>query len=182
MQILKPEVKARIIDAALLEFSDNGFKDASLRKIALNAKITVGNIYAYFRNKESLFEAVLAPIVDDISWMVRDLLSQKSNSTEYIKFISSTLATSFKKSKREYVILLSIADNKKYTIYREQIIKLIDDSLRDEKVIEDSRLRSIIARSLFEGLVMILKESDDLSEQELQKLLFDYLCYTFNID
>lgn len=181
MQILKPEIRQRIIDAALVEFSDNGFQDASLRRIAASAGITVGNIYAYFKNKQNLFEEVLLPFVDEINQMVDKLVSDNLRTKEYLSYVAGSLAESFKKYQRYYVILLSTVENKKYSAGREQLIALIDKQLASEHVIDEPRLRDIISRSLFEGLILIIKESGDLSESELKGLLLDYLSYTFNI-
>ena len=45
MQYLKDEVKSRIISSALKEFHDKGFLDASMRRIAKEANVAIGNVY-----------------------------------------------------------------------------------------------------------------------------------------
>ena len=42
MQVLKEEVRQRIIKSAKKEFKNNGFDKASMRDIADSAKMTVG--------------------------------------------------------------------------------------------------------------------------------------------
>ncbi|AFQ45051.1 TetR/AcrR family transcriptional regulator [Desulfosporosinus meridiei] len=42
MQYLKDEVKQRILESALAEFSSMGYTDASMCKIAKNAKVALG--------------------------------------------------------------------------------------------------------------------------------------------
>lgn len=45
----------RILQAAEEEFLENGFKDASLRKIVKAAGVTTGAFYRYYSTKEALF-------------------------------------------------------------------------------------------------------------------------------
>lgn len=66
MQYLKTDVRNRILESAEEEFRQNGYLNASIRTIAENAGISLGNVYRYFSNKEALFSAVLQPIVDEI--------------------------------------------------------------------------------------------------------------------
>lgn len=59
MQILKEEVRNRILQAARTEFAQHGFIRTSVRGIAKAAGITPGNIYRYFQDKDALFGALL---------------------------------------------------------------------------------------------------------------------------
>lgn len=54
--------RLKILEAAKIEFSERGFENASLRKIADDAGVTTGSLYCYFESKLHLFESV----VDDI--------------------------------------------------------------------------------------------------------------------
>ena len=58
-QVLKEEVKNRIIEAATIEFFNSGFKNATVRNIAKLAKITPGNVYRYFESKDAIYETVV---------------------------------------------------------------------------------------------------------------------------
>ncbi len=51
--------KARILEAALVEFSSRGFNAANINVIAKNAGISIGSMYTYFKSKEDLFLTVL---------------------------------------------------------------------------------------------------------------------------
>ena len=53
---LEPEKKKRIIDAALTEFAEKGFKRASTNTIANVAQIGKGMLFYYFGSKEELFD------------------------------------------------------------------------------------------------------------------------------
>lgn len=55
MQYLKKAIKTKIIASAVEEFRLNGFHEASVRIIAQNAGVSLGNVYRYFRDKEDVF-------------------------------------------------------------------------------------------------------------------------------
>lgn len=55
----KDERPAEIMNAALKEFSVNGFAGTRLEDVARRAGISKGTIYLYFNSKEELFEAVV---------------------------------------------------------------------------------------------------------------------------
>lgn len=58
-QVLKEEVRARILEAAGEAFAEDGFKRASMARIAKAAKTATANLYRYFPDKASLFDAVV---------------------------------------------------------------------------------------------------------------------------
>lgn len=47
--------------AAMTEFLDKGFRDASLRQIVKSAGVTTGAFYGYFSSKEALFASIVEP-------------------------------------------------------------------------------------------------------------------------
>ena len=59
--------RRKILDAALHEFGDRGFSDASIVGITSRAKVALGTFYTYFDSKEEVFRAV----VSDLSNLVR---------------------------------------------------------------------------------------------------------------
>jgi len=55
-QNLSNEKKERIIHAALTEFSERSFSEASITNIVKNANISRGSFYQYFGNKEKVYQ------------------------------------------------------------------------------------------------------------------------------
>lgn len=55
------ETLTRIHQAAMEEFLEKGFADASLRQIVKNAGVTTGAFYGYYSNKAALFAALVEP-------------------------------------------------------------------------------------------------------------------------
>ena len=56
----------RITEAAAAEFLENGFKNASLRKIAAQAGVTIGAIHTRYQTKDALFCALVQPLIERI--------------------------------------------------------------------------------------------------------------------
>lgn len=59
-------VYEEVIDVAKNEFLENGFKNASLRTIALKANTTTGSIYTRFGDKAGLFSAIVEPVATEL--------------------------------------------------------------------------------------------------------------------
>lgn len=72
-QVLKEEIKNKIIKSAKSELLKNGYEKASLRKIALKSGVTVGNLYRYFDNKEVLVNSIISPMIIRINNILKTL-------------------------------------------------------------------------------------------------------------
>ncbi len=59
--------RSRILDAALAEFSAKGYAGARVDRIAANAETNVRMIYAYFSNKDGLFDEAVRVAVERMS-------------------------------------------------------------------------------------------------------------------
>ncbi len=66
MRVLKNEKYNSILQAARAEFIRKGFKDSSMRDIARNARVGLGNIYNYFGSKDEIFRILVKPAKEDI--------------------------------------------------------------------------------------------------------------------
>lgn len=56
----------KITDAAFEEFLKDGYREASLRKIAQKAGVTVGAIQIRYKSKDELFADLLKPLLNDV--------------------------------------------------------------------------------------------------------------------
>ena len=61
-QVLKEEVRNKILEAAEKVFYKKDYRGAKLTEIAKEADIPVALIYTYFKNKEVLFDAVVSSV------------------------------------------------------------------------------------------------------------------------
>ena len=53
---LDPNKQKKILDSALMEFAENGYKQASTNRIVKQAGIGKGMLFYYFKNKKELYE------------------------------------------------------------------------------------------------------------------------------
>ena len=53
---LPPDKQERVFEAALQEFADQGYHQASLNRLVAQAGIPKGSLYQYFPNKEGIFQ------------------------------------------------------------------------------------------------------------------------------
>jgi len=58
------EKKQELIDAAMNEFSDKGYENASLNNILKEAGISKGTFYYHFENKEDLYMYMIGVLID----------------------------------------------------------------------------------------------------------------------
>lgn len=72
MQVLKEEVRERILDAAVQVFYEKDFRSAKMQDIARIADVSASLLYSYFENKEKLFEGVVSSVPLDFDRIARE--------------------------------------------------------------------------------------------------------------
>ena len=60
-------VSEKLLECAVAEFLEKGYKDASLRTIAEKAGTSTSSIYVRFHDKEGLFTAIVEPVVQEFT-------------------------------------------------------------------------------------------------------------------
>ena len=121
MQYLKKEIKENIIASAIAEFKEHGYADASIRNIANNAEISLGNIYRYFENKESLYFAVINPFIESIKQVIEhDIVFESKD----MRVASETLVEFLVQHSDELMII-----RKGNTVHYESFINYLVDSI-----------------------------------------------------
>ena len=72
MQVLKEDIRSRILTVARQQLERNGYSKTSMREIAVLAGVGVGNIYNYFTNKDELFREVVRPVLCALEAMLQE--------------------------------------------------------------------------------------------------------------
>ena len=72
MQVLKEEVRERILAAAIRVFYEKDFRSAKMQDIAKLADVSASLLYSYFENKEKLFEGVVSSVPFDFDRIARE--------------------------------------------------------------------------------------------------------------
>ncbi|MFW6365877.1 MAG: TetR/AcrR family transcriptional regulator [Spirochaetota bacterium] len=176
MQILKDEVKQAILEAASEEFYTTGYRNSSMRIIAQKADITVGNLYHYFRNKESILDTLLAPVHEKLTSIVdHEIIPVDRIAAEDLRgFVMSEIekiATIPVRQRREIVILLKRSAGTKYETVEEEIIRYLSDHILEHLSHEGLSTNGLeititarsIAASFLESILHILQMTEDES-------------------
>jgi len=190
-QVLKEESRELILDAAKDEFMENGFKESSMRRIAQKSKMTVGNLYRYFKNKEDILEVIVAPAYRAINKMVSDLTDNAVNfDREGFNFdaskeelavmldkLSEGMIDAYAKHKMEFNILMMNSKlNDNIVDWFKGLISGLIAKHYDVK--EDDRNVNILAKgyaiAIFHGIREILKISD-MEKEDLKRITKIYL-------
>ena len=189
MQVLKEEMRKRIYESAIREFSEKGFSNASMREIARNAGMTVGNLYRYFKDKEALFYSVISPACDSLAGLVRESVEAVNHSFDnsFFEFLAEQILKITKEHKIELLILFEGSAGTKYEGARDDMVVVVEDflkvnlleRLKEKKVeIEDLYLLRVIAVGFVEGMTMIAKKYD--SDEKLKKVAAQFIAFYFS--
>lgn len=116
--LLIEKQQERILQAADICFTESGLSKTTMRDIAKQAGMSLGNIYRYFDNKKALIQAFVGKNSQELKEAFELL-----NNTKYFK---ETLA----EIGNEYLDILSIRSN--YLIY----IDILAEALHDKSTLE----------------------------------------------
>ncbi len=171
MQYLKKEVRERILAAAVEEFKEYGFADASIRNIANNAEISLGNIYRYFTNKEALYFAVINPFMESVKQTIEKEFVFADRS---MKEVSEVLVRFLMQYSDELMIIRK-GNSVHYDAFVNYIVKVISQKIREmiagsfpeiEEKIKNPDFYDVIAESFLTALFKILRNGDSVEVQE----------------
>lgn len=163
-QVLKDEIKEKILKAALEEFYDKGYPSAAMRKIAEKAGIPTGLIYTYYKNKDALFEAVLRPVLYD--W--KQVLSadghvgpadpQDTNDIYWLSQAEKDCLLNLFDHRREFIILMDKSSGTGYQSEKDRFIGEIEKHLSKHCQAQDSDavMVHIIANNFVDGLMQLM--------------------------
>ena len=140
------ETQKKILEIGKKEFLSKGFNDASLRGIVKEAGYTQGAFYGYYPDKESLFDALVAEVADDLMAQFRavqdahfDLIP--SNRTQEARDLSSQSMTRFVNYIYDHLdafkLIVCHSDGTKYASYIHDLVEL--DVARTEEYYAELR-------------------------------------------
>lgn len=160
MQILKEEIRNKILLIAENIFYEKGFKEATTRSIASEVGISVSNLYLYYENKEAIFNGV---IDDFYKYFIKGMEKFFEHddkeiimSTSINNFIQKIIITNQKK----FVIIADKSQGTKYEGFKEQIITILNSHMKEQvnrNLVEDDLILYILSKNFIEGIVEIAK-------------------------
>ncbi len=193
---VKSETQEKIIEVAKREFLERGFKDASLRGIVKEAGFTQGAFYGYYKDKESLFIAIVSEAADGLVERFKkaqeahfDLIEQENTK------ISRELSTTYLRRFINYIydnfdifkLIICCSNGTKYENYIHNLVELEVEVaekyygiLRDMGKIEgevSQKLHHMITSAYFTAVFETVVH--DMSRKEAEEYIND-LAVFFN--
>lgn len=150
-----------IIEAATAEFLEYGFKDASMRRIAAAAGMSVSGLYKHFAGKEEMFSALVEPACQGLLALFR----QEAGDQE--QFIGTGDLSVWETSQDARLAIAYIYDHLdafRLIICRSQGTKY-ESFLHDLAVLEEEMTLSFMESLKKQGVTL-----NDFSEKELHLL------------
>ena len=173
MQYLKEEIRNRIISAALNEFMKRGYQDSSMRVIAKNAGVAIGNVYRYFKNKDELFNFIMDPVYTRFTSLVFNLYRAQDQVLEMrliAKDITDKIMEIYGNHGIELLILMDKSKGSKYENIKDDLVRLVNDRLSNELIprlekngilIKDNFIIYVLAATFVEGIFMIFRQYEE---------------------
>ena len=195
MQIQKDEIRNRILIVASSEFMKNGVKHTSIKTIADKAGVAVGNVYNYYKSKDDLLKAVLAPLFKAF----KDYRS-KTGGEEYItldifhhefyyEMMREQVASLIVPFRKELRLLIFETAGTSLENYFDQLL----ETTYTDGMTYLARIKSLfphinsdisphftrILCDLWAGVIRCIVAHDDLTETEINQIITDYIHFTF---
>lgn len=158
-QVLKEEIRANILTAALEEFYEHGFSSATMRGVAKRAGIPASLIYSYYENKEALFDEVLRPVRYDWQSVLTGGAEQHGEGIAHLSAAEKRCIENLLEHRKEFIILMDKSQNTKYAGEKEHLIQEIESHLNSHKDMYskyDPVYVHIIVNNFVEGLLQVM--------------------------
>ncbi|ETK00810.1 TetR family transcriptional regulator [Tannerella sp. oral taxon BU063 isolate Cell 2] len=190
----KTQNHASILQAARAEFLERGFQDTSMRTIARLSGVTLSNIYNYFRDKDTLFRAVLQPLLDSFEdllarhnsdyYLTTDVYSMKS----YQEHMLNEFMRLPQHFRAELRLLLFHAAGSSLEYFRDtfcerqtregiRYIRLMKERYPDRVTGDVSPFFLRTVSSLWLTVMGEIVRHDELSEADIERFLSEYLAF-----
>lgn len=182
MQVPKKKIRNQIIQAATEEFLVAGYSRASMRNIADQAGITVGNIYAYFSSKDALFESIVGPVVTELNKLIA--LEGKDVSPTSVTQLTESITQVFLSNRNLFLILMNGSAESKFANIREELTTLVRQRLISDLLpqlpqsAQDPLLADALAVAALGGILNIFNKYGG-DEQRLKSLIKELLLIIF---
>jgi AcrR family transcriptional regulator len=178
VQVLKDEIKNKILSTAENMFFENGFKKTSTRQIACDIGISVSNLYLYYKNKEDIISAVTDGFYRHFLHHFEDRLRHQDNAAH--QDINELLSTLIIIDHKKYVILTDNSEGTKHEGFKAHLAVMLSEHMKSQMVAPSSAnelIISIMANHFFDGIIQIARHYKD--EVWLKKSIQMFLQYHF---
>lgn len=153
----KARKRGSILDAAFRILKQSGYHEATMKKIAAEAKVSYGTLYWHFRSKEEIFFAVLErelmaydeeyeklihadmPAMDKLKMLLFFSVGTLDKSSDYLKLMYSTLVGSGERFERNFEDMVHTM----YDKYNALVDNLLMQAQKEGSVRQDLDTRAV---------------------------------------
>jgi len=178
MQTLKEDIRKNIINTSVRLFYKHGFDKTSTRQIAMELKMSVSNLYKYFKNKEDIFEEIVKNYHDNYLSGFMAFTSHDNDDNfdnESVHLLTTKIFESIKKDHVKFVILMDKGKGTKYASFKDEIMTSLEKHIRSgiKGSNKDEYIIKIFVRNFFYGIIEIAKqyENDDWALKNIHLLI-----------
>lgn len=163
MQVLKDELRHKILLEAQHLFLQRGYDRTSLQMIADKVNISKSNLYHYFKNKEELFYELTDGAADGLKKLILRLKDKRfdlhTGQREYQMLLTEEVISLLLAEKYGLLLIMEQAHGTRYESLRESMIDMLAAKTMPLLADEDNclLLAQIMARNLLDGTVQVLK-------------------------
>lgn len=174
------DTKYKIIRAAKEEFLLKGYSSASVRTICKNAGVTTGALYFLFENKEKLFNAIVAPLMNQWAILSQDLFRRELENPESANENERKMMSILYQQKDIVILAMEKAEGTEYENMPQQLEAMLKSYFREyfeanmNHKVED-KLITILVQWRIQSYMTILKGSK--SQKEALELSENMACY-----
>ena len=163
VQVLKDELRHKILLEAQHLFLQRGYDRTSLQMIADKVNISKSNLYHYFKNKEELFYELTDGAADGLKKLILRLKDKRfdlhTGQREYQMLLTEEVISLLLAEKYGLLLIMEQAHGTRYESLRESMIDMMAAKTMPLLADEDNclLLAQIMARNLLDGTVQVLK-------------------------
>ena len=186
MQVLKENIKNNIILATTHLIVAKGIDQVTMRMIAKECNMTVGNLYRYFKNKDEIIAVIIEPVLGELNTMLtvvtdnQEIKLNEKIEVEQINYNLNLLVSSLAEINSKYELAMRVLAsdenfNQKIVVWLSSVIRII---IKDNYELNHSdELAQMLAMSLITGVntCFSLVREKNYSLEEIKQLLANFL-------
>ncbi len=163
VQVLKDELRHKILLEAQHLFLQRGYARTSLQMIADKVNISKSNLYHYFKSKEDLFYELTDGAAEGLKKLILRLRDKRfdprTGQREYQVLLTEEVLSLLLAEKYGLLLILEQAQGTRYESLRPGMIDMLAAKIAPLLADEDNclLLAQIMAQNLLDGIVLILK-------------------------
>lgn len=164
MQVLKQEIRDKILTVAERMFYETGYPGTSTRRIAAEVGISVSNLYKYFNDKEAIFSAVADPFYRRTKSNLAALFDEEhaEMDSRVIEVASQHIIGMVMTERKKFVILMGRSEGTKYANFKNEIIEMLAKHMSEsvnKSILRDDFILRVFAANFIEGILKIAENA-----------------------